>query len=68
MSKNTKPVDPEAKIKRLQKSLDYYKGQTEDYRRLVGKQQRIIDKEQKWRLDFQKLIKAANTDYLEQYE
>ena len=63
-----KPANHEAKIKRLQNSLDYYKGQTEDYRRIVGKQQRVIDKERKWRLDFQKLIKAVNTDYLEYYE
>ena len=63
-----KPTNHEAKIKRLQKNLDYYKGQTEDYRRIIGKQQRIIDKERTWRLDFQKLIKAVNTDYLERYE
>lgn len=63
-----KPTNYEAKTKRLQKSLDYYKGLAGDYRRIVEKQQRVIDKERKWRLDFQKLIKVVNADYLEQYE
>ena len=67
MSKNTKPVDPEAKIKRLQKSLDYYKEQVEDCKRIMRRQQSVIEAEQKWRLDFKKLIGTVNTEYLAHY-